>query len=1038
MRRFLMLILVFAAAFLSCKRQEQEAVLHGGFPEGEKVTIHFSLPGFQPGTKALDEGGDLNSLHVAVFGGSGYLKEYVKATIMETGTHVYEDYDKDSTLVSHTVPKYGFSVTLTLSESPRTVHIIGNGPDVLPFGYDTAVLPTLLSEEGEKAYWQMISLPEGIRAKQINGKYVDIDDNEIPEGGSGYVPDQTTAQAFENIALIRNWSKIVLTAASDSNFEPISLAVVNVPSRGSIVPYSSQTGGFISGYQHFGFKEIEESGYPASLPAGATFDNTIPEPSDFTPASQAVYLYERPIPTTSLQPSYVLIYGHFTDPEPEVDGDSSGDYYYKVDLMETKKVGDSWESSYYPIYRNFKYQVVVKAILSAGYATPPAAAASAGSADVSSDVTTAHLSDISDGIGRLHLSPWTSKTFTREYPVDHPLTELSVYFSQSPDGEPDMEEHSVTLELLDPEDGGEDLIYNVQMSAPSQESGSRGWRNISLCLNAPDQYLSRTQVLRITGIHEYGRLYRDVEITMQPIQPILVMCEDAFLPKTKGAPQDVMLMVPDGLTQSMFPLDFIIEPEACTLTPDNSKPNNNLPVVSGESISEHGAYSGKTTFQFIRTLTWEEYRSLPIYLDDSNNIWRTIHCYFKTNRAISATTVWVYNEFFRKGSDTFDNYNYKTFGNLTFNSPIPLSSDTEIQLSFEMEEESGRVYPDSYPEVTVKAIGLYTDDPNLSPGNEEGSYVFKPTGHNVSLTFITTTSDGDISIGLSALEYEDATLVPWRFRNAGFVNGQRLKNISNVKWSNVAFDHVNAQNGGKTVMFAYSDDPLHPNTTVTLHVDGLLSNGTTSGFVMDKPYTPTPYTEVSDPLYHEIDFKTGSVWNYSDVVYVLSADGYVTERGTIGRFEGNIRTMNANNNTMKSFVVGVENATKTLTEDDGQCEVSFSLVSGNSSGAHLEAGTIQTFTVTNKKAGNELMFVRFKFLKEKNGTVNAPSLLTPSVGTIEKYPGAVDQYIWLLPRGLQTATISLTAPDERNIIVQELVVKTVYNCKLYTHGRQEQ
>ena len=427
MKKLAVILLVVLFALLSCSREEVEVqpVVTDGrpTPEGEKVAIEFDVPGFAPATKALDEGGTLNSLHLAVFGGSGYLKEYVQATPVQIADYTYSTFDKDGNPVERTVPCYRFTVMLTLSDSPRTIHFLGNGPSVMPFGYDTAVMPVQLSSNGEMAYWQKIYLPHGVRAKRnSNGDFIDKDDNVIPEGGKGYIADDETELLFQGIPLVRNWSKIVLSADDDSFFTPISLAAVNVPMRGSMAPYSASTG-FIEDYQERSFVWLESTAkYPGNLPVGTSFDATIPEASDFygpvfgervaDANGGAVYMYERPEPSTNVPPSYVIIYGHYCNPD---DLDSEGDYFYKVDLMETKKVGDTeWKSYYYPIYRNFKYQVIVKKILSKGYPTPFAASTSAGSADVSADVNTSHLSDISDGVGRLHITEWMSKTFTRQ------------------------------------------------------------------------------------------------------------------------------------------------------------------------------------------------------------------------------------------------------------------------------------------------------------------------------------------------------------------------------------------------------------------------------------------------------------------------------------------------------------------------------------------------------------------------------------------------------------------------------------------------
>ena len=100
----------------------------------------------------------------------------------------------------------------------------------------------------------------------------------------------------------------------------------------------------------------------------------------------------------------------------------------------------------------------------------------------------------------------------------------------------------------------------------------------------------------------------------------------------------------------MFPLEFIIEAERLTLTPDNTVDGNNLPVLSGQSISENDAYKGKQTIQFVRTLSLEEYNGITA-VDN----FCTFSCYFMTNREESATTVWVANDFFYLGSVSFTN-----------------------------------------------------------------------------------------------------------------------------------------------------------------------------------------------------------------------------------------------------------------------------------------------------------------------------------------------------------------------------------------------
>ena len=164
---------IFALTLLSCTRVAEQTDLPGlkdnSAVEGQPVMVTFNLLAEEPpvATKALGEGTeDLHSLRLAVFGGSGYLKEYVEATPLGPPTdYTYQTRDSEnSEWVPVTVKSYSFQVMLTLADSPRTVHFIGNGPETLPFGYDNAVMQAIRNNPGEMSYWQVLHLPDGIKA----------------------------------------------------------------------------------------------------------------------------------------------------------------------------------------------------------------------------------------------------------------------------------------------------------------------------------------------------------------------------------------------------------------------------------------------------------------------------------------------------------------------------------------------------------------------------------------------------------------------------------------------------------------------------------------------------------------------------------------------------------------------------------------------------------------------------------------------------------------------------------------------------------
>ena len=412
-----------AALVFSCTRLEQEnpapqvELDEDGGPEG-KVLVRFSvtLPELTPSTKALGDTpeGDLKNIYIAVFGSSAYLKEYVQATpVLATQNGSLGGNDN----------RYEFVAQLTLSEnSKRRIHIIGNGPDRMDYDQETTLIPSLLSEPGQGAYWQSFIVP-GIKAKRdadgnlIGADTVTIGGETVYAGTGTFVISDETQAYFNDIPLIRNFAKIVVEDVAGSNFVTRSFAAVNVPTQGSLAPYYA--GGFVYNYENKSYTELKETlQYPALLPIGTAFNKDVPSKADFispssstatVPRSSSFFLYERPVPNEEQEPTVVIIYGHYTDPDTDDGVDSSGDYFYKVDLMENK--------DYYPIYRNFKYRIQIRSILKPGADTPEDALVSMGSGDVSADISTQTLTDISDGQSRILVTEM-SRTLIRKYPYE--------------------------------------------------------------------------------------------------------------------------------------------------------------------------------------------------------------------------------------------------------------------------------------------------------------------------------------------------------------------------------------------------------------------------------------------------------------------------------------------------------------------------------------------------------------------------------------------------------------------------------------------
>jgi len=699
MKRLIGYIILLLALVACSSRMEEDFAGMDASLEGRPVTIIFSVPDVRlaPRTRGIDgEDGSINGdpyldpdkLYLVVCGHSQSIKYIRKAEIVVdevtglpeiTQVPVSSIPDYPLEVNSSTVTLYKFRVQLELSDSDRTIHFLGNVDEnqLITGSYSYQILPSMFSFEGKQAYWQKVYL-ESIHP------LLDEHNQPVMQNGS-YLPDAATAASLNYIPLIRNYAKIQVTDATsaEDEFELFSYAVIYFPIRGSVVPYRNNVGseedpfnfapttspGYrFSGYERCDFPTLDETlGYQGHLAPNVVFNHDIPGADlfehpensngrviryDKNDAEQGFYIYERSVPNADMEPTFVILRGKFGDEEY---------YYYRLDLMETKMVNYESVYQYYPIYRNFRYNIQLNRISSIGVSSPEAAANSSGAEDISADISMRHLSDISNGQTRLVVEPFMAKTYTGPN-VEGYYYLYARFFNDLNSPDPNVDWGAVSVELEPMDDLSEDILVlyddvgnEVHGFYPSSQEmgGEPGFRVIRFNTKMAGAE-TKTQKIKITGrnlyTHEEYPLYREVEISLQKKQPLEVRCVTQELAMQKSAKQEIRITIPAGLPSSMFPLEFTIEAELPTLTPDPDVSDNNLPVTSGLSISDNAPYQGKNTIQFIRTLTLDEYESLPVQDGQCS-----FSSFFKSNRAKSATTVWVGNEYFTKGFDSFTN-----------------------------------------------------------------------------------------------------------------------------------------------------------------------------------------------------------------------------------------------------------------------------------------------------------------------------------------------------------------------------------------------
>ena len=747
MRRLIAYLTALLLAVSCVAELEQGGASVGTSLEGAPVTITFSVPDIPvlPATRTLATGdGDITGtpyldpdmMYLVVCGGSQSIKYIRKATLV--GTEENAEIPADKYPLSegdrHTT-LYTFSVQLEISDFGRTIHILGNVDEnqLISGTYSYQSLPNMLSFDNKQAYWQKLYVPY-IKAK------IDTDTQEpIKLSNGSYMPDDATLAFFQYVPLIRNFAKIQVSNASE-NFQLHSYAVIYYPERGSVVPYRSNepvavnrfdfnppSGYQFSGYEKSTFEQLEnEINYPGNMPAGVALSDVIHPASEFVDPSTSggkvllydkndtesgFYIYERGVPNDHIGPTFIIVCGKFEDDDNY--------YYYRLDLMESKVEGTQTVSRYYPIYRNFRYNIQLHRISSEGVHTPELAAVSSGAEDISADVSMRHLSDISNGTTRLVVEPFMTRTYSGPADEGSYYELYARFFNDVYSDAPNLNTAAVRVELEPMTDGSDDILILYDGNGnrvptrgfffpeAATVGGVEGIRTIRFNTVEPlDE--TKTQKIKITGHnpgnHQDLRLYREVEITLQKKQPLTVTCADRVWPVT-GAPLTVAVTIPSELPQSMFPLDFIVEPEAGTLTPDTSH-DINLPVGSGRSIATtESTYKDTPAFFYTRTLTWEEFTHLP-----ASEGQRTFYCYFKSTQAGSATSIWVYNEYFHKGSASFVNTQPLT---ATCTDPVPDVVGAPVTV--------GITIPDGMPQTMFPLVfTLEPDDPTLATDTSKG------------------------------------------------------------------------------------------------------------------------------------------------------------------------------------------------------------------------------------------------------------------------------------------------------------------------------
>lgn len=526
---------------------------------------------------------------------------------------------------------------------------------------------------------------------------------------------------------------------------------------------------FLSNYQRYPIESSDPSDttlvgrpffYGGYSPADQAYgiypgnaDPNVPEVGNLTNwdstdiRNNVLYVYERTIPTVSKKATRIII---------DATRNNDTRKYYALDIVDSAGVA-------VPLLRNQTYTVRLLGIDPGAGETDLAAAANATSASVTGGTAHQELPNISDGSSSIAAS------FTEKFYVSPQIDSVMFRYIPTNVGEnankEDLDLVSIKIGTKNEDTGvftevsaqdaatqsllafktatvGGNLTYKVWIDtlangtvipyvrgdnrwvpatqAQIADAAVEKWGMIKYELNdaladSETNYFvrERFQAIQVIGSYEGKVLSRDVLIKLSPRQDIKVVCLDKYIPYASGESEVVRIYIPNNLSRSVFPLDFRIEPDGYSLTPNGDV----LPVTYGASIAPGVS---RPTYYFVRSLTQAEFNTLPDETDALGVKWKYFDCHFKTTIANNACTVWVENHYFddEDAHDTFYNYIQRQFTNGAF-SPNTVHRGESISFSFVMDSaHSGTiVWWDPQNELGMSANATEATEKGLSTSN---------------------------------------------------------------------------------------------------------------------------------------------------------------------------------------------------------------------------------------------------------------------------------------------------------------------------------
>ena len=690
MKRILYIASILLLGAVACNKEAEEFVNQQPTENSGLVAVTMGLR-LPVSIDAMTRAGEtdyrdhlpkINAIRVAVFGTSSYPQAYayaepvIKTDQVVNGRPVYTD--EGATYATTNDDVYYFKVLLPVYEGEAVVHIVANGDESIPFVDQTenSIMSKMVTTDDVGGYWARVVMPDGILTQLDDNGIMQTDD----EGN--FIPSDGTAALFEDLVLVRNFAEINLVVPESSGLKNVTWALVNDPVSGSIAPMMGTN--FVANYKDFIFDtktgkmvrclmELDEetgkmkpkrnaegnlvevyetyNGYMVN-----TALNTLPAAEsslDWIAAGESHFSYERVDPNKT-NPTYIMMKGVY--------GNDANPTYYRVDLMDENVGG------YFPLYRNYVYQISIHLVGNSGASTFTEAANRNSGGNVSMSAETKTLTDVSDGFSRMYVE-YVEKTFTTggqksfwvyyvpdvsNGNVDNRTIEVSVK-----DMGTALASASITKDTEKSVDTGEGAMYFFNFNLNEQ--------------SATEDLVSVLQVKATNGKtgDQKSTLYREITLKVMKKMEMNLSLHPQKVAEGTEKTTVLHIALSDTLQQSMFPLEFYIEDTNRTLNPTGKDGDGNsiaVPVKVGPSIYDP---TNTNSYYFIRTVNWDEYepmRDAWVAANDDGTSTDGIIDFttqLKTIKADGTTTIWVDNEYFNSKSIDLETGNFSVTTNLT-------------------------------------------------------------------------------------------------------------------------------------------------------------------------------------------------------------------------------------------------------------------------------------------------------------------------------------------------------------------------------------